>query len=125
VSVFLLWTYKIFVFNATAESAKDPGPRLRPARDRFMKCDTAMNGPRRGKMGIAWQPGKYYINGMNEKTATDRNNEYCNGQCGYGPHCSECLKEKQRKWDEYLIGKVRGQESADNDDQRSGGGDGS
>jgi hypothetical protein len=52
---------------------------------------------------------------MNKEKTMNQDDEYCTGQCGYGPHCSECMKEKQRKWDEYLFKKMRELESADDD----------
>lgn len=45
-------------------------------------------------------------------------NEYddCKGQCGYGPYCSECMKEKNRQWEDKLLERSKGQECTEEDD---------
>lgn len=40
---------------------------------------------------------------------------YCKGQCGYGPHCSECMKEKYRKWEDSLLKKTNEDECTEED----------
>jgi hypothetical protein len=43
----------------------------------------------------------------------EKDDDYCTGQCGYGPRCPDCMREKQRRWDEYLIVKKRQRESSE------------
>ncbi len=53
---------------------------------------------------------------MDKKKQMNNDDYYCKGQCGYGPHCSECMKEKNRKWEEKLLEKSREKEYTAEDD---------
>jgi len=50
--------------------------------------------------------GERRIDYMDKKMTQDDRDECCKGQCGYDPYCSECIKEKKRKWKESLREKV-------------------
>ena len=52
---------------------------------------------------------------MDKKKKHEDYYEYCKGQCGYGPYCSECIKEKNRKWEESLLKKLREREHTEDD----------